>query len=94
MAVRPAPNLLAGSVIPSKACPMGLFTATREKEPTVTRVAILIDGGFPVKRLASLHPEFDIGNPVEAANAINRLQKDTPPTRTADQGIMVTDICE
>lgn len=39
----------------------------------MARVAILIDGGYLVKRLPALRPEFDINNPAEAANAINQL---------------------
>ncbi len=39
----------------------------------MTRVAILIDGGYLIKRLPVLRPEFDINNPAETASAINQL---------------------
>ena len=39
----------------------------------MTRVAILIDGGYLIKRLPVLRPELDINNPSEAVNAINQL---------------------
>ena len=39
----------------------------------MARVAILIDGGYLIKRLPVLRPEFDINNPAETASAINQL---------------------
>ena len=73
MAVRFASILVTGLAIISEAEPLGLFLYHTENALRVIKTAILIDGGYFLRRLPVVRPDVDANDPKAAAQSVTQL---------------------
>lgn len=73
LAVRLASILVSGLVIISEAEPLGLFLFFRRVRFEMIRTAILIDGGYFLRRLPAVQPDVDSNDPKAVAQSVTQL---------------------